>query len=158
MKNSLLDFIEKNKLLEVAGKQFCIIFLLLFLTATSSRGQVKMKIEPYQLTASDTLKIEIKNYSKKKGYYNIAWQFLENQKWKFLRTDIFNNFPMAYVFQKIEPNIVVKKYFVIDTIFTRIFKSYKFLRCRLVLTYSYSSKLEPKILYYSKDFIVNRKL
>ncbi len=45
--------------------------------------------------------MDVRNYSKKGGYYNIGWEVFERQKWRMMRTDIFNDFPMANVFEKI---------------------------------------------------------
>ena len=120
-------------------------------------GQIKIKIEPHQLSVADTLRIGVENVSRRKGYYNIAWQVFERNRWRMMRTDILNDFPMAMVFQNITNNNNCNKYFVIDDIFKGTFRMYRELPGRLVLTYSYSSELEPRKIIYSEKFIVKAK-
>jgi hypothetical protein len=140
----------------VVKRTITIAMLVLFLTF-HAKSQIKIKIETVQLSVADTLKINIENVSKKKGHYNIAWEVFEQNKWRIMRTDIFNDFPMAMVFQSIVKNSNCNKYFVIDDIFTGTFKKYKQLPGRLILIYSYSDKLEPQQVVYSKKIMVKAK-
>ncbi len=134
-----------------------IIFFVCLSFSHMSHGQMRIQTFPHQLIISDTLKISVRNQVKVQGFYNISWQVFERNKWRVMRTDIFNNFPMANVFQKIGSTADSIDYFVIDNIFTGTFKKYKQLPGRLVLTYSYSSDLKPQRVVYSKNFIVKAK-
>ena len=138
-------------------KQNILILAVVLFLPFCGVSQIKIKIEIDQLSVSDTLDITIENATTKKGYYNIAWEVFERNKWRIMRTDIFSNFPMAMGFQNIVRSSNCWKYFVIDNIFTGTFKKYNELPSRLVLTYSYSKELEPRRIIYSDKFIVKAK-
>jgi hypothetical protein len=134
-----------------------IIFLVFFLHL-ESYSQLKLKIHTQQVFIGDTVKMDIYNCSKRTGYYNISWELFINNKWGIMKSDIFNDFPKAFIFQKILGDSNSSKYFVVDNIFTGTFSKYKKMKGRLVLNYSYSAKLEPRRIIYSEKFNIMRKL
>jgi hypothetical protein len=142
---------SKNKLV------YFLVFLLMYLAPIKSNSQIKIITKPQYLFVSDTLKINIHNSSQKAKYYYCSWEIFEKGKWRLVRHDIWSDDPMSEKWNKIIANGSEERMFVINNIFTGIYKKYKRLPSRLVVRYSYSEKIDLIKMIYSNKFTVLAK-